>query len=288
MKKETDREPSLAKGLRMFTLNGSVCRTITCTRPSIDNPLTLPKKGNNQHKINDVFGKKGYQYNDTLTSAYIILQDKASKQRKDILFITITLNDEINLKLREQDDDDSKETMIRTVSRWLHLCDYITDAIVVIEECSKSFVDNNGRYPRLHLHIITILNDNQRKVVQRDFLRKKRMQIMVQSDWTDQRPYTEFDSWEEEEFGHIPVNKVDPDAKHWLNTYVKEKVNKATGEVIKTVHRKLPVCLRGVDYMSKTLQKPIGRGKNYTLIGLKGHRKHREGLSRVANSMLRE
>ena len=289
MKKEKGREPSLAKGLRMMTLNGSVYRTITRTRPSIDTPLTLPKKGNNQHKINDVFVRKAYQYNDTLTSAYIILQDKASKQRKEIFFITITLNDEINLKLREKNNAVNEETMIRTVSRWLYPYSYITDAIVVLEECSNSFVDHhNGSYPRLHLHIITMLNDRQRKVALCDLLRNKCMQLKIQNYWIDKRPYTELDNWEEEQFGHIPINEVDPTAEYWLNTYVKEKMNKTTGEIIKTVYRKLPVCLRGVDYMSKALQKPIGRGKNYTLIGLKGYRKRREELSRIATTMLNE
>jgi hypothetical protein len=273
----------------MMALNGSVYRTITRSRPNIYKPLTLPKKGKNQHKVNSVFGRKAYYYNDTLTSAYIILQDKALEQRKETFFITITLNDEINLKLREQDKDISEETMIRTVSRWLYPYDFITDAIVVIEECSDSSVDHtDGSYPRLHLHIITILNNMQRKVAQLNLLRNKRMQLKIQNYWLDKRLYTEQDNWDEEEMGTIPANEIDPTAEYWLNTYVKEKMDKATGEVIKIVYRKLPVCLRGVDYMSKSLQKPIGRGKNYTLIGLKGYRKRREELSRIATTMLSE
>lgn len=289
VKKETKGEPRLAKGLRMMGLNGSAYRTITSNRPNIHTPLTLPKKGSGQHKLKNVFGKKAYQYNDALTSAYIVLQEKAALQRKDIFFITPTLDDETNLKLREQDVDSSKETMIRTVSRWFRAYDYITDAIVVMEECPDSVVAHeNGVYRRLHLHIVTMLNDNERVMAERGFLRDKSMQLKVQDYWTDERLYTDDDEWEEEEFGPIPVDAVDPEAEYWLNTYVKENINKNTGEVTKIVYRQLPVCLRGVDYMTKGIQKPIGRGKNHTLIGLKGHRERREELSRRAREMLAE
>jgi hypothetical protein len=284
---ETGGGPRLAKGLRMMELNGSTYRTITSNKPNIHTPLTPPKKGNNQHKINNVFGKKAYQYNDGLTSAYIVLQEKAAVQRKDIFFITVTLDDKTNLKLRKDDADGSKETMIRTVSRWFRSYDYITDAIVVIEECMDSpVVHEDGVHRRLHLHIVTMLNHNGRAVAQRGLLRDKCMQLKVQDYWTNKRPYTDDDEWEEEEFGNIPVDAVDPDAEHWLNTHVKEKVNKVTGEVTKRVHRQLPVCLRSVDYMSKTIPKPIGRGKNYTLIGLEGYRARREELSRLGRELL--
>lgn len=289
MGKETKDEPRLAKGLRMLGLNGSEYRTITSTRPNISTPLTDPSRGSGQHKIERVFGMKSYQYNDALTSAYIILQEKASMQKKDTFFITVTLDNETTLKLRNLDADDTKETMIRTVSRWFRAYDYIQDAIVVMEECSDSMVEHNNEvYRRLHLHIVTALNDNERNAAKRDLLKDKRIQIQVQDTWIDKRPYTEEDEWEEEEFGPIPVDVVDPNAKHWLNTYVRTKVDKVTGEVTKEVCRQLPVCLRSVDYMSKHIQKAIGRGKNYTLIGLEGHRARREELSRRAREMLAE
>ncbi|HAS6359173.1 TPA: hypothetical protein ACGUXQ_004675 [Vibrio vulnificus] len=289
MGKETKGDPRLAKGLRMMGLNGSAYRTITSIRPNIHTPLTAPKKGNGQHKVKDVFGKKAYQYNDALTSAYIILQEKAAEQRKDTFFITVTLDDATTMKLREQNVDKGKETMIRTVSRWFRAYDYITDAIVVMEVCSDSVVeykDNNHR--RLHLHIVTTLNDNDSAMIRRDLLKDKRIQIQVQDTWTDKRPYTEFDEWEEEEFGSIPVGAVDPDADYWMNTYVRKIADKATGKITREVCRELPVCLRSVDYMSKSILKPIGRGKNYTLIGLEGHRERREELSRRARELLSE
>ena len=287
MKKETECEPRLAKGLRMMELNGSEHRTITLTRPNIDTTLTSPKKSNGQHKIDSVFGSKSYQHNDSLTAAYVALKEKASVQRKEIVFITITLDDDTNRKLREQDGDVSKETMIRSVSRWFRAFDYIADAIVVLEECSKSFVEHdNGVYRRLHLHIVTMLSDNEFGMARTGLLKDKRSQIQIQNTWIDKRLYTSDDEWEEEEFGPIPVNAIDPNADYWLNTYVQESVDASTGEVIKVVCREHPVCLRSVDYMSKTLQKPIGRGQNHTFIGLKERSERRRELSRLGRKLL--
>lgn len=286
MDKEKEGEPRLGKGLRMMGLNGSEYRTITSNRPNIDIPLTDPKKGNGQHGIEGVFSKKEYQYNDALTTAYIMLEEKASVQKKDIFFITVTLDDETNLKLRRQDADDSKEPMIRSVSRWLRAYDYITDAIVVIEECPDSVVKHeNGEYRRLHLHMITMLNDNERTMAQSSLLRDKSTRVHIKDTWLDKRSYTDFDEWEEEEFGSIPVNAVDSDAKYWLNTYLLEKVSKTSGEVTKIICRQYPVCLRGVDYMTKGIQEPIGRGRNYTLVGIKGLTKRREELYRLAREL---
>ena len=282
----TEGKPMLAKGLRMMELNGSEHRTITLTRPNIDTPLTLAKKSNGHHKIDGVFGSQSYQHNDALSAAYTVLKDKAAVQRKDIFFITVTLDDATNLKLRRQNSDTSKETMVRTISRWFRAFDYITDAIVVLEECSKSVVEHeNGVYRRLHLHIVTMLNDNERGKAQNGLFKDKRSQIQIQNTWTDKRLYTYDDEWEEE-FGPIPVNAVDPDADYWLNTYVQESVDTSTGEVIKVVCREHPVCLRSVDYMSKTLQKPIGRGQNHTFIGLKERSERRRELSRLGRALL--
>ncbi|UGA55422.1 hypothetical protein [Vibrio sp. VB16] len=282
-------EPMLAKGLRMMALNGSTYRTITSNRPTIDTPLIDPKKGNGQHKIKDTFGKKAYQHNDALTTAFILLKEKGAATRKDALFITVTLDDETNLKLRKQDKDVNKETMIRTVSRWFRAYNYMTDAIVVIEECPVSVVKHeNDTYRRLHLHIVTTLNENERRMAEVGLLKDKCQQIQVKDTWLHRRPYTSDDEWEEEDFGPIPIDSIDPGAEYWLNAFVEEKVSRATGEVYKEVCREFPVCLRGVDYMSKGIQKSIGRGNNYTLIGLEGYRERRSELSRLARELLAE
>ncbi len=287
VKKETDAEPRLAKGLRMMGLNGAEFRTITSTRPNIDTPLTSAKKSVGQHKIDNVFGSKSYHYNDSLTAAYIVLCEKSALLKKSVFFITVTLNDDINLKLRRMNSDISKETMVRTASKWFRAFDYITDAIVVMEECSKSVVEHEkGVYRRLHLHIVTMLNDNELGKVQNGLFKDKRIQIQIQNTWTDKRLYSADDEWEEEEFGPIPVNAVDPDADYWLNTNVKENVDKSTGKVTKVVYREHPVCLRAVDYMSKTLQKPIGRGQNHTFIGLKERSERRRELSLLGRELL--
>lgn len=291
MEKEKSSEPRLAKGLRMMELNGSVHRSITSTRPSITKPLTAPKKGIGHHQIPREFGSKPYHYNDTFTAAFDVLKYKANKQKKEIYAVQATLDDDTNVFLRKLDSDDAaKATMIRKVERWFRAYDYIADAIVVMEECSKSFVYvDNVRCRRLHLHIVTMMNDNEREIARDELLRGKITQrVTIQDQWTDKREYTDDDEWEEEEAGPIPKNAIDPDAEYWLNTYVIEEANKVTGEVIKKVCRRLPVCLRGVDYITKTIQQPIGRGKNYTFIGLKGRRERREELARLGHDMLGE
>ncbi|MFH4617710.1 hypothetical protein [Vibrio furnissii] len=279
-------EARMAKGLAMMELNGSEYRTITSSRPNIDTPLTAPKKSNGHHKIKRVFGKLPYHYNDALTAAYIVLQEKAAELHKHTYFITVTLDDATNWKLRALDADADEETMIRSVSRWFRAYPYITDAIIVLEECPKSKVEGrNETHRRLHLHIVTALNTNERRRAAVELLRGKSMQVRVQDSWLDERPYTSDDEWEEEDFGAMPVGAVDPEADYWLNTYVKENTNEVTGEITKTVCRLLPVCLRGVDYMTKTMQVPLGRGKNYTFIGLKERTKRREDLARRAREL---
>lgn len=287
MKATKKRKRSISKGLAMLELNGSQFRTITTNRPNIDSPLTAPKKSNGHHKIKSVFGRFSYHYNDALTAAYIVLQEKAAKFHKHTYFITVTLDDATNLKLRALDADADKETMIRTVSRWFRAYPYITDAIVVLEECPKSKVEGrNETYRRLHLHIVTALNTNGRRRAEVELLRDKSMQVRVQDSWLNKRPYDSEDEWEEEEFGAMPVDAVDPDNTYWLNTYVEKLVNERTGKVTTTVCRNLPVCLRGVDYMTKTIQKPIGRGQNYTFIGLKARRARRERLAKLGRELI--
>ncbi|EKO3388939.1 hypothetical protein OMA37_000708 [Vibrio fluvialis] len=282
-------EAKMAKGLAILGLNGSEYRTITSNRPNIDTPLTAPKKSNGHHKIKRVFGKLPYHYNDALTAAYIVLQEKAVELHKHTYFITVTLNDETNIKLRALDADPDKETMIRSVSRWFRAYPFVTDAIVVLEECPRSpVVGQNETHRRLHLHIVTVLNTNERRRAEVELLRDKANQVQVKDSWRDERPYTSDDEWEEEDFGAMPVGAVDPEADYWLNTYVKENTNKVTGEISKTVYRVLPVCLRGVDYMTKTLQVPFGRGKNYTFIGLKDRTKRRDKLARRARELFKE
>ncbi|MGF1773849.1 hypothetical protein L4C42_16245 [Vibrio wakamikoensis] len=191
------------------------------------------------------------------------------------------------MKLRSQDSDKSKETMIRCAARWLRAYEYISGAIVVLEECSESVLpDMQTR--RLHLHIFTVLNSNEQELARREFLLGKRTRIQLQTTWTDRRPYTSDDEWEEEEFGTMPKDKVDEGAEHWLNTYTREVVNKTTGKVSKEVCRVLPVCSRAVDYMTKNLERPIGRGKNYTILGLEGHRERRKELARLGRELLAE
>ncbi len=286
MEKLMKDEAKMAKGLAMMGLNGSEYRTITSSRPNIDTPLTAPKKSNGHHKIKRVFGKLPYHYNDALTAAYIVLQEKAAELHKHTYFITVTLDDETNWKLRALDADADKETMIRSVSRWFRAYPYITDAIVVLEECPKSVIEGrNETHRRLHLHFVTALNTNERRMAEVELFRDKSVQVRIQDSWRDKRPYNSDDEWEEEDFGKMPVGDIDPEADYWLNTYVKEKTDEVTGEITKTVCRVLPVCLRGVDYMTKSMQVPLGRGKNYTFIGLKERTKRREELARRAREL---
>lgn len=283
--------PSMAKALRLASVTGAWHRTITRTRPNINDPLTLPKKGMGHHRIRNVFGKKSYHYNDKFTPVYDLLKQDADLRRQDIVFITGMFNSKMNLILRELDACESKHTMIREVRNRLRKYKFLKKAIVVLEECPKSFVTcNNTVYRRLHFHIATTLSANEITIARNTLFKGcVEQRVTIKDHWIEKRPYDSNDEWDEEEFGEtIPFNTFDHDSEHWMNTCVHEVVDKKTGEIKKIVHRKLPFCLRGVDYMTKTIQKRIGRGENYTFIGLNKHKSRREALAREARQIERE
>ncbi|MFQ2403795.1 hypothetical protein ACK31G_02480, partial [Aeromonas caviae] len=64
---------------------------------------------------------------------------------------------------------------------------------------------------------------------------------------------------------------------HWIGQYKKTKEN---GKIIVYIER--PVCLRSADYLSKTLNTNIGRGRNFKFIGLEGAKTRRRDMIKRA------
>ncbi|WP_264875137.1 hypothetical protein [Vibrio agarivorans] len=284
--KNTD-EAFIAKGLALACANGQLNRSITYNTPSISTPLTSPKRSKNQHSIESVYKSQRYCYNDALTAYFAELKTLASKNRQTLRFITINLNNEANIQLRDVDSDSNKKPMINLVARWIRGFEAISDAIVVMEESPESFVTIAvKKHKRLHIHIVTVMDEEGVQKACDELLSSKSSMTQVKSTWTHRRPYTELDELEEEDFGDIPFDKPDPSNEHWLNTYKRTTYSEYSNSSKTEVCRELPVCGRSVDYLSKDLATPIGRGQNFTVIGLKGSSMRRQQMYKQGQEII--
>jgi len=281
---------SLNKALARASSNGSNYRTITPNRPNIYTPISNPKKGNGSHKIEGVFAdKKDYHHNDHLTAAFIELAELSCKAKQPLIAVTCTFNDATHKKLKEADTQDEARTIIEKLKRKLageakdrnKPTYWNVDSILVIEECDKSTVKmpSGNADKRLHLHMLTYADSNEQKRL-KEILAPFSEQTRIQDSWTDKRPYNDFDEIEEDQYGDIPTDAPDPTNDYWLNTYKTTDEHKK--QWVHTIH---PVCLRGVDYITKGLNKQIGDGRNFTLIGLNQASQRRHELFKQGQAL---
>lgn len=272
---------SLHKALARASSNGSNYRTITPNRPNIYTPVTNPRKGNGSHKIKGIFADKvDYYYNDHLTAAYVELEALSRKAKQPLMFATCTFNDGTHIELKKADTEDEARSIVRKFESWI-IKHWKTDSILIIEKCKTSTVPlpSGDEEKRLHVHIITYGDSNEQERL-KAILAPFSKQTMIQDTWTDKREYSAFDEMDEDQFGDIPTGEPDSNNKHWLNTY--KTKDKQGSQWIHTIH---PVCLRGVDYITKGLNKQIGDGRNFTLIGLKNAPKRRLELFRQGQAL---
>lgn len=265
---------SLLKALARASSNGSNYRTITPNRPNIYLPITNPKKGNGSHKIKGIFaGKKDYNHNDHLTAAFVELAELSREAKQPLLAVTCTLNDTTHIELKEARRiiEKFKRKLTGEADEREEPTRWNVDSILVIEECETSTVllPSGNEEKRLHAHIITYGNISEQERLEA-ILKPFSKQTMIQDTWTNKRPYSDFDEMDEDQFGDIPTDAPDPTNDYWLNTY--KTKDKQDNQWVHTIH---PVCLRGVDYITKGLNKQIGNGRNFTLIGLKNTPKRR-------------
>lgn len=267
----------LPMGWALMIANGSWLRAITPRKHIITTPIKRPNKGDLLHEIKLALGIASYWYHDTLSVAYMLLNYLAAQSGKDICFITATFDDDTNAELHELDDDNSKkDTMLERISQWLRPLNkkgMMNDAIIVLEECPNSSLTIKGQqFKRLHVHILTVLSESEQVEVKETLFRgrlHKHTGVDLRTTWVSKWPYSVLEEIEEDQFGPIPQEAVEPNAEHWLNTYVKDV--DYFGKKVKMVHRVLPTCMRAADYLSKSLGTPIGnKGRNYALKGLKG------------------
>lgn len=271
---------SLLKACARASSNGSNYRTITPNRPNIYIPISNPKKGNGSNNIKGIFaGKKDYHHNDYLTAAFIELAELSRKAKQPLIAVTCTFNDATHIELKEADTQDEARTIIEKLKRKLtgeakdrnKPTYWNVDSILVIEECDKSTVKmpSGNEEKRLHAHIITYGNDSEQERLEA-ILKPFSKQTMIQDTWTNKRPYSDFDEIDEDLLGDMPTDAPDPANDQWLNTY--KTTDEHGKQWVHTVH---PVCMRGVDYITKGLNKQIGDSRNFTLIGLKQAPKRR-------------
>lgn len=272
---------SLLRACARESSNGSNLRTITPNRPNIYLPISNPKKSNGSHKIKGIFADKvDYYYNDHLTAAYVELEALSRKAKQPLMFATCTFNDATHIELKKADTEDEARSIVRKFESWI-IKHWKTDSILIIEKCKTSTVPlpSGDEEKRLHVHIITYGDSNEQERL-KAILAPFSKQTMIQDTWTDKREYSAFDEMDEDQFGDIPTGEPDSNNKHWLNTY--KTKDKQGSQWIHTIH---PVCLRGVDYITKGLNKQIGDGRNFTLIGLKNMPKRRLELFKQGQAL---
>ncbi|MBP4068493.1 hypothetical protein ACV1EB_16595 [Aeromonas caviae] len=269
---------SLHKALMLRSLNGSDHRSITDTRPNIFPPIVHPKKDVGTQEFKGWFAeKKSYCFNDHLTCGFLELAKLSKQNKQEIQMLSVTFNDETNEWLRAVDArPHASRTMIQTLTRSIMDNGWTTDSIVVIEESKDDVELTVGSLKGLHMHILTYGDEAAIKRL-KAILRLYGDRVHAESTWKDKRPYGELDELEEEQFGEMPVGAVDEHAAHWIGQYKKTKEN---GKIIVYIER--PVCLRSADYLSKTLNTNIGRGRNFKFIGLEGAKTRRRDMIKRA------
>ncbi|MFC0060176.1 hypothetical protein [Vibrio inusitatus] len=276
--KNTSRS-SLDKALAMMSVNGSYLRTITKNTPNITNRLRVGRKVKAEHKFR--FGDTSYSTDDHLTCAYILMSLIAQEVCKKIHFVTISLNDEETIKLWEVAEKTYGPTVSTTVARWFRYYPAIENAIVVVERSHNSnVITSNGIRPRLHLHILCLLSESDAEQLQRDLLLDKRKRIQIKDEWVSKYRYSDLDAIEEELLGPMPFDEPQG-SDEWASRY-KKYINGTL--MVCTRH---PICLRAVDYLTKELNKPIGRGPNYSLIGLNGVGDLRRELAKLCRILIK-
>ncbi|MBR9873577.1 MAG: hypothetical protein GYB23_04820 [Vibrionaceae bacterium] len=274
--------------------NGFWYRASTPRRPDIYTAIRKPNKGDLLHEIPRIFGSASYYHHDKLSTAFRILKSQANASHKEICLITATFNDDTNIKLRKLDADESNTSMAQRVTEWLRVLDkkgINKDAIVVLEECSdSSLVINGEEIKRLHVHILMVLSESEQIEIKKTLFRRRlhtHTYVDVKTTWKSKWKYSDSEEIEEDQYGSIPQGEVDPNAEHWLNTYVKEV--EYFGKKVKMVHRVLPVCMRAADYLSKSIGTPIGsKGRNYAFRELKGREELQIELAKQYAAVKRE
>lgn len=269
---------SLHKALMLRSLNGSDHRSITYTRPNVFPPIINPKKDAGTQEFKNWFAKKkSYCFNDHMTCGFLELAELSQQNKQEIQMLSITFNDETNEWLRAVDArPHTSRTMIQTLTRSIKDNGWTTDSIIVIEESEGEVELTVGSMKGLHMHILTYGDEAAFKRL-KAILRLYGDRVHAESTWDDKRPYSALDELEEEQFGEMPADSVDELATHWVGQYKKTMENGKT-----FVYIEHPVCLRSADYLSKTLNTLIGRGRNFKFIGLEGAKKRRRDMVKRA------
>lgn len=293
-KSESLTEKASESRLRMIfdalQRNGSSYRTITCNKPTITDKVKHHKKGRGEkvipnfflNKQSSVAGKeklkqKGknsdYCSSDDFTSKYIRLAEISKEAGSTLYEITVLFNTKANVELRKVDEDKNTLTMIRKVYNWIYKSNLIKDAIIVIEECEKSFVSVNKKtLPSLHVHILTHLDEREVVSVREGLLKNQRTRLQAKNYWDNKVLFNELHELEEEEFGKVPRDQPDPTNEYWLNQFTRmERGNKY-------LCVRLPISLDGADYLTKQFHRPFTRDRHDTYIGLEGHSEVRARL----------
>ena len=281
--------------------NGSMYRTITSNKPTITDKVINQKKGRGEKAVVDFYhqkqksddGKKrqkkkgtnyDYYFSDDITAKFIRLAEISEEAGSTLFEITVLLNDEANIELRNLDATPDAMSMIRRVYQWTYDSQLIQDAIVVIEECGSSRVDiaeeheqlidcgSNKKCPRLHIHVLTHLQENEVVRIKEQFLKKQKKRLQAKDYWDNEQLFTELHEIEEEDFGLVPEKQPDPDNEYWLNQFTRVKQGR------KYLCIRLPISLDGADYITKLFGYSFSNDRHDTHIGLDGYPEVRRRL----------
>jgi len=278
--------------------NGSSFRTITSNKPIITNKVLNPKKGRGESVITDFFyekqksddGKKrpkvkdvnyDYSFSDDLTAKYIRLAEISKKAGSSLYDVTVLFNLKANAELREVDGNPNTVSMIRKVYNWIYESKLIKDAIIVLEECKNSKVrikeigidgEISKILPRLHVHILTHLNEGEVANVRKLLLKDQRTRLQAKDYWDNKVLFNGLHELEEEQFGKAPEIQPDPFNEYWTNQFTKRELG------WKYLCTRLPISLDGADYLVKQFDNPFTKGRHDAHLGLEGYPEVRKRL----------
>jgi hypothetical protein len=299
-KSSTEKGPESRLGMIFDAMgrNGSSHRTITSNKPIITNKVVNPKKGRGESVVTDFFydkqksdeGKEilkkkdvnyDYSFSDDLTAKFIRLVEISEKAGSRLYDVTVLFNLKANAELREVDGNPDTVSMIRKVYNWIYESKLIKDAIIVVEECKNSKVsikeigidgEISKMLPRLHVHILTHLNEDEVANVRKLLLKDQRTRLQAKDYWDNKVLFNEFHEVEEEEFGKAPANQPEPYNEHWTNQFTKRELGR------KYLCTRLPISLDGADYLVKQFGIPFCKGRHDAYLGLEGYPEIRKRL----------
>lgn len=254
--------PALVRPVLYADITGMSVLPVDSYNPKHKHPFTHPKKPVHQRRfIDPTTGKHHtYTYSDTFTAAHNVLASTARDLHQHLTAVTVTLNDETCLAIRNH-----QRGPAACLAQRLKDAGWSVPTLLVIEKSHNAAnVDTSIKVyqTRLHAHLLTLTtvdvkDDDERgetslRRILKHYATDDNNAVEVKTAYIAKRRYTDFDELEEEQFGEMPSVEGLSITGHWLNTW---KQTNSRGEV--DVCRRIPVNQGWADYLSKDLDDRI-------------------------------